>query len=138
MTEEPCMIDNPYSISYPEILALASEDGKTVELIERFDCMGGAMWVKNHYAKSPLVKSSRIVSNTQRFLLETGDVSLQLEGSYFPAGICGVGVTDSEISVSYLGLGGGGVGASICRATAGGVLHHRSDVCGGVSVNRAR
>lgn len=134
MTEESCMIDNPYSISYPEILALGSEDSKTVELIERFDCIGGAMWVKNHYAKSPLVKSSRIVSNTQRFLLETGDVSLQLEGSYFPAGISGVGVTDSEIFVSYLGLGGGGVGASICRATAAGVLRHTSDVCGGGKV----
>lgn len=72
MTEESSALSNPYSISYPEILALASEDGRTVELIERFDCVGGAMWVKNHYAKSPLVKSSRIVSNTQRFLLETG------------------------------------------------------------------
>ena len=134
MTEESSALSNPYSISYPEILALASEDGRTVELIERFDCVGGAMWVKNHYAKSPLVKSSRIVSNTQRFLLETGDVSLQLEGSYFPAGICGAEVTESEISVSYLGLGGGGVGASICRATAGGVLRHTSDVCGGGKV----
>ncbi|HJJ50113.1 MAG TPA: DUF1743 domain-containing protein [Methanocorpusculum sp.] len=134
MTEELYMIENPYSISYPEILALGSEEGSNVELIERFDCIGGAMWVKNHYAKSPLVIHSRIVSNTQRFMLRTGDVSLQLEGSYFPAGISGVNMTDSEISVSYLGLGGGGVGASICRATAGGVLRHTSDVCGGGKV----
>ncbi len=134
MTEEPCMIENPYSISYPEILALGSEEGSTVELIERFDCIGGAMWVKNHYAKSPLVINSRIVSDTQRFMLRKGDVGLQLEGSYFPAGISSVGMTDSEISVSYLGLGGGGVGASICRATAGGVLRHTSDVCGGGKV----
>lgn len=131
MTEEFITLSTPYSLSYPEILALGSEDGGIVELIERFDCVGGAMWVKNHYAKSPLVTSSRIVSNTQRFMLETGDVSLQLAGSYFPAGISGAGITDSEISISYLGLGGGGVGASICRATASGILRHTSDVCGG-------
>ncbi|HKM41695.1 MAG TPA: methanogenesis marker protein 11 [Methanocorpusculum sp.] len=134
MTEELCEIDNPYSISYPEILAVSSDDNKKIELVERFGCLGGAMWVKNHYAKSPLVIGSRIVSDTQRFMLRTGSANLNLEGSYFPAGISGVSVTDSEIHVSYLGLGGGGVGASICRATAGGVLRHENDECGGGKV----
>lgn len=124
-------IKNPYSVTYPEILAVASEDNTKVELIEKFDCIGGAMWVKKNYSQSPLVKNSRIVSNTHRFMLECGSVDLALQGSYFPAGISAVGVTDSEISVTYKGLGGGGVGASICRASAKGVLRYSCDECGG-------
>ena len=134
MTEESCTIEHPYSISYPEILAVSSDDNKRIELVERFACLGGAMWVKNHYAKSPLVIGSRIISDSQRFMVNVGSADLHLKGSYFPAGISGVEVTDSEISVSYLGLGGGGVGASICRATAGGVLRYESDECGGGKV----
>ncbi|MBP2134071.1 methanogenesis imperfect marker protein 11 [Methanomicrobium sp. W14] len=128
---EPFLPGNPYSVIYPEILAVASEDKKRIELIERFDCIGGAMWVRQHYVKSPLVKSSKIVGNTQRFMLDAGIVSLDLKGSYFPAGICGAKVEDEEISVTYLGMGGGGVGASVCRSSAGGVLRHRTDPCGG-------
>ncbi|WOF15288.1 DUF1743 domain-containing protein [Methanoplanus sp. FWC-SCC4] len=124
----------PYSISYPEILAVASADNSRVELIERFDCIGGAMWAGSHYKKSPLVESVRIIGNTQRFLLKTGCVDLALQGSYFPAGISDVLVTDSEVAVTYLGMGGGGVGASVCRASAGGVLRSTEDPCGGGKV----
>jgi methanogenesis imperfect marker protein 11 len=127
-------IKEPYSVSYPRICAIASEDDASVELIEKFDCIGGAMWAKNHYTKSPLVKSSRIVANTQRFMCNCGCVDLDLKGSYFPAGISEVSVRDSEISVTYIGMGGGGVGASICRSSAGGVLRHRTDPCGGGKV----
>ncbi|MDO5846235.1 MAG: DUF1743 domain-containing protein [Methanocorpusculum sp.] len=122
---------HPYSVTYPEILAIASEDEKQIELIEHFDCIGGAMWVKNHYVKSPLVESSRIVGMTNRFLVKTGDADLQLQGSYFPAGIAGAHIAKDEISITYKGLGGGGVGASICRASAAGVLRFTSDECGG-------
>ncbi len=124
-------LTTPYQITYPEILAIASEDRKHIELIEHFDCIGGAMWVKNHYVKSPLVNSSRIVGSTQRFLVSTGSSDLALKGSYFPAGISGAQISADEITVTYKGLGGGGVGASICRATASGVLRYESDECGG-------
>lgn len=114
--------DDPYQAPYREIIAIASEDGKEVELIERYDCIGGGMWVAKHYAKSPLVKSVRTVGETVRYMLRTGKEALELMGSVFPAGIADVTVDENEISVSYQGLGGGGVGASICRAKAKGVL----------------
>lgn len=130
--------NDPYSIIYPEILALASEDGSSVELIERFDCIGGAMWVKHHYAQSPLVRHVRSVGQTTRYLLTPGAVDLALVGSKFPAGIARVAVSDTEIGITYLGMGGGGVGASVCRAHATGVLRSETDPCGGGRVAGSR
>jgi methanogenesis imperfect marker protein 11 len=124
-------LSDPYTIRYPQIVAVADESGQHVELIEFFDCTGGAMWVKRHYAQSPLVMSVRTVGATNRYLLRTGTVDLALEGSRFPAGIAGAAVEGKEIAVTYQGLGGGGVGASICRASAPGVVRCRSDPAGG-------
>lgn len=125
---------DPYTITYPEILAVTDPLGTRVELIELFDCVGGAMWAMHHYTQSPLVKEARMVGGTTRYLLVPGTVNLELRGSRFPAGICGVGVSDAEIMIQYLGMGGGGVGASICRATACGVLRSRCDESGGGKV----
>ena len=124
-------LSEPYQIAYPGICAIASEDGTQVELIEQFDCLGGAMWAGTHYQKSPVVLSRRILGSTQRFLLKTGTADLPLEGSYFPAGIASAKVTDDEIAITYRGMGGGGVGASICRASARGVGRCTVDPSGG-------
>ncbi|WP_292394481.1 methanogenesis marker protein 11 [Methanoculleus sp. UBA303] len=124
-------LSDPYTIRYPQIVAVADESAEQVELIEFFDCTGGAMWVKRHYAQSPLVRSVRTVGATNRYLLRTGNADLALEGSVFPAGIAAVAVEGDEIAVTYRGLGGGGVGASICRASAPGVVRYRSDPAGG-------
>ncbi|HNS82476.1 MAG TPA: DUF1743 domain-containing protein [Methanolinea sp.] len=124
-------LKDPYVIRYPEIVALSSRDGTQVELVEFFECVGGAMWARLHYAKSPLVHSVRTVGGSTRYLLSPGQVDLGLEGSRFPAGICGVEVSRDEIAVSYVGLGGGGVGASGCRSLAGGVLRSECDPSGG-------
>jgi methanogenesis imperfect marker protein 11 len=118
-------LENPYSITYPKITAIGSESGQEIELIEQFDCVGGAMWAKTQYQKSPLVTSVRTVADTNRYILNTGNASLHLQGSVFPAGISEAQIRGDEIFISYLGLGGGGVGAAICRASAGGVI--RSD-----------
>lgn len=124
-------ISDPYSIHYPQIVAVAAEDDSAVELVETFDCIGGAMWARYHYRKSPLVRSVRTLGNTTRYVLEPGTVELPLEGSHFPAGISSVAVDDDEIAVSYIGMGGGGVGASICRSTARGVSRCVTDPSGG-------
>ena len=124
-------ITEPYVIHYPWICAIADEEGCYVELIECFDCIGGAMWVKRHYAQSPLVTDIRTVGSTNRYLLQTGEVNLELIGSRFPAGISGVVVQKGTIEISYMGMGGGGVGATICRATAKGVISSRYDESGG-------
>jgi methanogenesis imperfect marker protein 11 len=127
-------IPEPYVIHYPQIVAVADDAGERVELIEFFDCIGGAMWTKHHYAQSPIVKDVRCVGSTMRYLLEPGTVDLSLEGSRFPAGISSCVVDTSEISVTYIGMGGGGVGAASCRSDARGVLRSRSDPAGGGKV----
>jgi methanogenesis imperfect marker protein 11 len=130
-------ISEPYIIRYPQIVAVADDTGSKVELIEFFDCIGGAMWTQHHYAKSPLVESVRCVGATTRFLLNPGDVNLALEGSRFPAGISGVSVSGDEIAVTYIGMGGGGVGATSCRAAARGVLREHCDPAGGGKIAAA-
>ena len=127
-------ISEPYVIHYPRIVAVAQENGWRVELIEFFDCIGGAMWSKFHYARSPIVEQVRCVGTTMRYLLKTGSVDLVLEGSRFPAGISACTVDTSEIAISYIGMGGGGVGAAACRSDAAGVLRSRSDDSGGGKV----
>jgi methanogenesis imperfect marker protein 11 len=124
-------LPEPYVIHYPQIVALADDAAKRVELIEFFDCTGGAMWSKHHYAQSPLVKSVRCVGPTMRYQLEPGTADLSLEGSRFPAGISSCRVDKSEIAITYIGMGGGGVGAAACRSDAQGVLRSRSDPAGG-------
>jgi len=124
-------ISEPYVIHYPWICAVSDTACSQVELIECFDCIGGAMWVKRHYAQSPLVEDVRTVGSTNRFLLRTGEVDLALEGSKFPAGISRVRASKDEISISYIGMGGGGVGATICRASAAGVLRSDYEESGG-------
>jgi len=130
-------ISDPYVIHYPQIVGVASEDGSRVEVVEFFDCTGGAMWTRHHYAQSPLVESVRNVGTTMRYMTRPGAVDLALEGSRFPAGISEVAVTDREITVSYIGMGGGGVGATTCRTTAKGVLRSKSDPSGGGKVARS-
>jgi methanogenesis imperfect marker protein 11 len=127
-------ITEPYIIHYPQIVAVADESGGHVELIEFFDCVGGAMWSKHHYAKSPVVKNVRCVGQTMRYLVSPGTVDLALEGSRFPAGISSCIVNASEIAITYIGMGGGGVGAAACRSDARGVLRSRSDESGGGKV----
>ena len=127
-------ISEPYIIHYPRIVAIADEAGRHVELIEFFDCIGGAMWSKHHYAQSPVVKNVRCIGQTMRYLLSPGTVDLALEGSRFPAGISSCVVDKSEIAVTYIGMGGGGVGAAACRSDARGVLRSRCDESGGGKV----
>ena len=130
-------ISDPYVIRYPQIVAVADKSGEKVELIEFFDCVGGAMWTQHHYAQSPLVEEVRCVGATSRYLLRPGAVDLALQGSKFPAGISGVSVTKDEIAVTYIGMGGGGVGATSCRAAAKGVLREHCDPSGGGKVASA-
>ena len=127
-------ISEPYIIQYPKIVAVADETGERVELIEFFECIGGAMWTQHHYAKSQIVDDVRCVGSTTRYLITPGSVDLALEGSRFPAGISGVVVDDTEIAITYIGMGGGGVGAAACRSDAVGVLRSRSDPAGGGKV----
>ena len=127
-------ISEPYVIHYPKIVAVADASGKNVELVEFFECVGGAMWTQHHYAQSPIITDVRCVGSTTRYRISPGSVNLALEGSRFPAGISACTVDSSEIAITYIGMGGGGVGAAACRSDAKGVLRSRSDPAGGGKV----
>lgn len=125
---------DPYVVSYPLIVGIADPGGDRIEVVEFYECIGGAQWVRRHYAQSPIVASARSVGGTTRYVLRAGAAPLDLEGSRFPAGIAGASVDGDEIAVAYLGMGGGGVGAAACRARAGGVIGADCDESGGGKV----
>jgi methanogenesis imperfect marker protein 11 len=124
-------IPDPYIIKYPQIVAIADEESGIVELVETYDCIGGAEWSRKHYMQSPIVLSVRSVGNTMRYTIKPGNEDLVLEGSRFPAGISGLEVKADEVRITYIGIGGGGVGAAACRSFAGGVTRCESDPSGG-------
>jgi len=120
------VIDDPYNVPYQAIYAVGNSDGSLVEVIEFSRCYGGSAWARHHYQKSPLVLETKVIGNTIRYLCKTGECDLVLEPSRAAAGIKSVTVHDDEIRITYAGLGGGGVGATTCRAGASGVI--RSDI----------
>lgn len=124
-------ISDPYTVPYRRLVAVAGDGPDEVELVEFYDCLGGAMWSRHHYRQSPLVRDARCVGPTIRYLLSEGTVDLALEGSRFPAGIAAVERSGAELAVTYVGLGGGGVGAAGSRSRAGGLARAEADPCGG-------
>jgi len=107
-----------------------------VELLERSSCYGGSAWARYHYSRGPLVISSCNQGEWFRYMLNPGNVDLDLVSSKRSAGIESVKVSGSEVEVTYAGLGGGGVGATLSRARAEDVLRYDATECGGGRVAR--
>ncbi len=63
--------------------------------------------------------------------MKTGTSNLELKSSVAAAGIESVIVQGDEVEITYAGLGGGGVGATRCRAFADGVLRYEISESGG-------
>lgn len=63
--------------------------------------------------------------------MKTGASRLELKPSVAAAGIESVIVQGDEVEITYAGLGGGGVGATRCRAFADGVLRYNISESGG-------
>ncbi len=124
-------LSDPYTVPYKGIYAVADRKNELVEIIEHSSCYGGSAWALYHYSKSPLVIKTRSVGNMIRYLVRTGRSNLALQSSIAAAGIESVIVNDKEIEITYSGLGGGGVGATTCRACASGVLRSRVSESGG-------
>ncbi|VVB89214.1 Uncharacterised protein [uncultured archaeon] len=124
-------LSDPYTIPYKGIYAVADMKNEHVEIMEHSSCYGGSAWALYHYSKSPLVIKSRSVGDMMRYLVRTGNSDLQLQSSVAAAGIESVIVNNKEIEITYSGLGGGGVGATTCRAYASGVLRCRISESGG-------
>ncbi len=124
-------LPDPYNITYKGIYAVADSENELVEIMEHSSCYGGSAWALYHYSKSPLVIKSRAVGDMMRYLVRTGSSNLTLRSSISAAGIESVLVNDNEIGITYSGLGGGGVGATTCRAYADGVLRCQISESGG-------
>ncbi|GFO96944.1 OB-fold nucleic acid binding domain protein [groundwater metagenome] len=124
-------LSDPYNITYKGIYAVADRKNELVEIMEQSSCYGGSAWALYHYSKSPLVIKGRAVGNLMRYLVRTGRTPLNLQSSIAAAGIESVIVNDNEIEITYSGIGGGGVGATTCRAYASGVLRCQLSESGG-------
>jgi len=124
-------LPDPYTVPYKGIYAVADTKNELVEIIEHSSCYGGSAWSLYHYSKSPLVIRTRAVGDMMRYLVRTGNSELALRSSTAAAGIESVLVRNKEIEITYSGLGGGGVGATTCRAYASGVLRCRISESGG-------
>ncbi|TGC10526.1 methanogenesis marker protein 11 [Methanolobus halotolerans] len=124
-------LKDPYTIPYKGIYAVCDKNNQYAEIIEHTDCYGGAAWSKFHYSHSSLVLNTRSIGNIIRYLVRTGTSDLDLKPSRSAAGIESVVVSDDEVHITYAGLGGGGVGATKCRALAEGVLRYECTESGG-------
>lgn len=124
-------LDDPYTVSYRGIYAVCDAKNEYAEIIEHSNCYSGAAWSLYHYAKAPLVLKSHSIGNMIRYLMKTGTSKLELKASVAAAGIESVVVQGDEVEITYAGLGGGGVGATRCRAFADGVLRYEISESGG-------
>lgn len=124
-------LDAPYTVTYKGIYAIANEQNTLVELIEDSQCYGASAWAQYHLSKGPLVISSHSTGSMMRYLLRVGEADLELIGSRQAAGIEQVLVHDDEIEITFSGLGGGGVGATVTRAHSPGVLRYSIGESGG-------
>ncbi len=129
-------LKDPYVVVYKQIHAVVDDDAKRVELLERSSCYGGSAWARYHYSRGPLIISSCNQGEWFRYMLNPGSVDLELASSKRSAGIESVKVSGSEVEVTYAGLGGGGVGATLSRARADDVLRYDATECGGGRVAR--
>ena len=129
-------LDDPYAVVYKQIHAVTDSDGGKVEILERSSCYGGGAWSLHHYSKGPLIISSRSIGEWFRYLVRSGKADLGLASSRRSAGIESVLVTGDEVEITYAGLGGGGVGATVSRSRAGDVLRSTVSDSGGGKVGR--
>lgn len=110
---------------YQRILALVDKRSRTVELHEfhaRGKCSGGAAWEVYHYPRvSSLVVSARREGARNIFVVKQDRCELKLIPGIAGAGIESLEVGEDEVKVTYAGLAGGGVAATICRGLAEGV-----------------
>lgn len=129
-------LEDPYVVVYRQIHAVADEGGDLVEILEHSNCYGGSAWARYHYSKGPLIVSSRALGDWFRYLVRPGKIDLDLKSSKRSAGIESVTIEKNEVKITYAGLGGGGVGATLSRAKAGDVLRYDVTECGGGRVAR--
>lgn len=108
---------------YDKIIAMS--DGELIELHEfhaRGKCIGGSAWEVYHYPRvSDLVLEARREGARNIFVLKQGQTNLKLIPGIAGAGIESSKVGENGIEITYAGLAGGGIAATVCRGLADGV-----------------
>ncbi|MCL2550271.1 MAG: DUF1743 domain-containing protein [Methanimicrococcus sp.] len=132
MAEGIYLRDDPYTVPYQGIYVICDEKNEKAEIIERSNCYSGACWSLYHYAKSPAVTSAYSYGEYMRYSVNIGKSPLSLKSSVAAAGIESVlCLPDNEVEITYMGIGGGGIGATKCRALAKGVKRYEITEAGG-------
>ena len=115
--------DIPWISPYERIVAMT--DGKYIELHEfhaRNRCSGGAAWEVYHYPRvSNLVLRARREGSRNIFVVRTGKAELNLIPGVAGAGMEMAEINEDNIEITYAGLAGGGIAATVCRGMAEGV-----------------
>ena len=113
----------PWISPYEKVVAMT--DGEFIELHEfhaRGKCIGGSAWETYHYPRvSDLIVSGRREGARNIFILKKGKAELNLIPGIAGAGIESAEVGDDFIEITYAGLAGGGIAATVCRGLADGV-----------------
>jgi len=125
--------EDPYTVPYQGIYVICDDQNKKAEIIEHSNCYSGACWSLHHYAKSPAVTSAFSYGEYMRYSVNIGKAPLHLRSSVAAAGIESVFCLSgsNEVEITYIGIGGGGVGATKCRALAKGVNRYEITESGG-------
>ncbi|MEM2961332.1 MAG: hypothetical protein QXU67_06975, partial [Candidatus Bathyarchaeia archaeon] len=104
---------------------MSDEASKHVELHEfhaRNRCIGGSAWEIYHYSRvSPLVISARREGARNILVARVGECQLNLVQGIAGAGLEKVEMGEKDVRLTYMGLAGGGIAATICRGMAEGV-----------------
>lgn len=107
---------------YERIVAMT--DGELIEVHEfhaRNRCIGGAAWEIYHYPRvSDLVINARREGARNIFIIKQGKTELKLIPGIAGAGVEEAQVLDDKIVLTYAGLAGGGIAATVCRGMAEG------------------
>ncbi|MFH1328610.1 MAG: methanogenesis marker protein 11 [Candidatus Bathyarchaeota archaeon] len=122
---------------YARIICMVDRQRKLIELHEfhaRGTCIGGSAWEIYHYPRvSKLVLRARREGARNIFIMSEGICDLKLKASIAGAGVEKIENKGSRTFVTYAGLAGGGIAATVCRGMAEGVIGVRIYKTGGGS-----
>jgi len=125
----------PWLTPYQSIYALTDEEGRLVELHEfhaRGKAGGGAAWEVYHFPRtSSLILEARREGPRNVIVCRAGVCELDLIPGLAGAGLERVNILEDRVELTYAGLAGGGVAATVCRGLAQGVLGMEIESLGG-------
>jgi methanogenesis imperfect marker protein 11 len=120
---------------FNRLVASYDEKADVVELVEdhaRGTCQGGAAWSAYHIPRtSPIVTGARREGPRTFYQIRPGRAEVRLDPTTSPIGIEECRVEGDGIHLTYVGLGGAGVGITGGRAKAGEIKEVKIEQEGG-------